>query len=64
MVEPIMLITTHEPQHGKDPSPYLQGNADFFDISVLKVLVFCLFGAGKILAFISSSSKLLLYIMY
>lgn len=23
MVEPIMLITTHELQHGKDHSPYL-----------------------------------------
>lgn len=40
MVEPIMLITTHELQHGKDHSLYLLGSVDFFDLNMIKVLYF------------------------
>lgn len=53
MVEPIMLITTHELQHGKDHSPYLLGNVDFFELNMINILYFCL-----LLETNSSSSKL------
>lgn len=47
MVEPIMLITTHELQHGKDHSRYLLGNVDFFELNMINILYFCLFVAGN-----------------
>lgn len=58
MVELTMLITTHELQRGRDHSPYLLGNVHFFYLNIIEVLLICLLGVGKILAFISSSSKL------
>lgn len=65
MVEPIMLITTRELQHGKDHSPYLLGNVDFFfNLNLVIVLFLCcrLVGARTTVMFLVSSS-LKIYIL-
>lgn len=65
MVEPIMLITTHEQQRGKDHSPYLLGNVDVFDLNMIKVLRFCLFvWYRKNTSFLKQLIRPVLYIIY
>lgn len=67
MVEPIMLITTRELQHGKDHSPYLLGNVDlfFFNLNLVIVLFLCccLVGTRRttVMFLVSSSLKIYIY---
>lgn len=68
MVEPIMLITTHELQHGKDHSPYLLGNVDFFfyylNLVMVLFLCCCLVGARTTTVLFLVSISLKMYHIY